>query len=75
MLLDFEQAKLWEEARGYAVAEILAKYRKEFAAAHSRQFSRLNKLAADLAVPCVNCSQPANNHPNRMCDEFTPPNR
>lgn len=75
MVLDPEQTKLWEEARGYAVAEILAKYRKELAEAHSRQFSRRTKRAADLAIPCANCSQPAMNHPNRMCDEFTPPNR
>jgi len=43
-----EKQKLWEEARQWAVAEILAKYRKELKEAHSRQFIRLRKRADEL---------------------------
>ena len=46
MIFDPEQTKLWEDARGWAIAEILAKYHKELAEAHSRQFSRLTQRAA-----------------------------
>lgn len=42
-----EKNKLWEEARQWAVAEILAKYHKELKEAHSKQFSRLTQRAPD----------------------------
>lgn len=40
---------LWDEAREWAVCEILAKYRKELAEAHSNHFRRLTKRAGDMA--------------------------
>lgn len=72
MVLDPEQTKLWEEARGYAVAEILAKYRKELAEAHSRQFSRLTKRALDLAGVCPNCNTKWQFHDPRVCSVQPP---
>ena len=56
-ILNPDEQKLWEDARGWAAAEILAKYYKEFQQAHEKQFSRLTKRAADLAV-CT-CKTPA----------------
>ena len=47
-ILNPDEQKLWEEARGWAAAEILAKYHEEFQQAHEKQFSRLTKRAADV---------------------------
>lgn len=39
--MDIEQQKLWEEAREWAVAEILSKYHKELIENQRKHFIRL----------------------------------
>lgn len=51
-MLDPKQQELWEEAREYAAAEILAKYRYELKETHFKQFSRLTQARN---LPCPAC--------------------
>jgi hypothetical protein len=44
---DSRQQVLWEEARAFAVAEILAKHSKELAEKHSEHFRRLMLCSAE----------------------------
>lgn len=47
-----EENKLWEEARGWAVAQILAKYHNELLEAQREHFKRLKAPIFDCGHAC-----------------------